>query len=78
MVDQFIGIDSCMLHAADMCRVPSVALFSQMYSPFEFGLRFADGETLQGASPPADITVEAVWEAYCRVRDRQQVRRGHT
>jgi len=71
MVDQFIGIDSCMLHAADLCRVPSVALFNGMYSPLDFGLRFADGETLQGATPPTDITVEAAWEAYCRVRDRQ-------
>lgn len=41
-----------------------------------FGLRFADGETLCGGNPPDDIAVDAVWSAYCRVRDRQPERKA--
>lgn len=71
MVDQFVGIDSCMLHAADLCGVPCVGVFNQTYSPRLYGLRFADGVALQGGVPPDDISVEAVWDAYCQLRHRQ-------
>ncbi|NQV99822.1 MAG: hypothetical protein HQ483_09000 [Rhodospirillales bacterium] len=38
--DLFLGIDSCMLHAADLWRVPGVGLFGPS-DPAEFGFRFA-------------------------------------
>ena len=71
MADLFVGVDSCMLHAADLCRVPSVGIMTHGYWPANFGMRFADGECLAGANPPADISTEAVWQVYCRVRNRQ-------
>lgn len=71
MADLFVGIDSCMIHAADLCRVPAVGIFTNGFPPWYCGMRFADGESLIGANPPDDVAVEAVWEAYCRVRDRQ-------
>jgi len=38
--DLFLGIDSCMLHVADLHRVPGVGLFGPT-DPAEFGFRFA-------------------------------------
>jgi ADP-heptose:LPS heptosyltransferase len=38
--DFFLGIDSCMLHAADLFRIPGVALFGPT-SPREWGFRFS-------------------------------------
>lgn len=40
--DIFLGVDSCMLHAADLYRIPSVGLFGAS-SPVEFGFRLAEG-----------------------------------
>jgi len=37
--DLFLGVDSCMLHAADLYRIPSVGLFGPT-NPNEFGFRF--------------------------------------
>ena len=36
----FLGVDSCFLHAADLFRVPGLALFGPT-EPHEFGFRFA-------------------------------------
>lgn len=71
MADQFVGIDSCMLHAADLCRVPSVGIFTRDYPPQTFGCYFADSICLTGNNPPSDVCVESVWKAYCEVRNRQ-------
>ena len=38
--DLFCGVDSSMLHVADLCRVPTVGLF-RATNPREFGCRFA-------------------------------------
>lgn len=38
--DLFLGVDSCMLHAADLFRVPGVALFGPT-NPAEWGFHFA-------------------------------------
>jgi ADP-heptose:LPS heptosyltransferase len=38
--DLFLGIDSCLLHAADLAGIPGVALFGDTV-PQEFGFRFA-------------------------------------
>jgi ADP-heptose:LPS heptosyltransferase len=59
--DLFLGIDSCMLHAADLARVPGVGLFGPT-RPVTWGFRFAphrhvDRQTI------ADITVEEVFDA---------------
>lgn len=36
----FLGVDSCMLHAADLCRVPGVGLFGRT-NPRSWGFRFS-------------------------------------
>jgi len=36
----FVGVDSCFLHIADLCRVPGVGLFGPTFSE-RFGFRFA-------------------------------------
>ncbi len=40
VADLFVGIDSCMLHAADLFRVPGVGIFGET-DPKEWGFRFA-------------------------------------
>ncbi len=76
MADLFVGIDSCMLHAADLCRIPSVGIFTNDYPPECYGVYFADSVCLTGHNPPTDIEVDDVWQAYCQVRDRQRSVRG--
>jgi hypothetical protein len=71
MADVFVGVDSCMLHAADLCRVPVVGIFTHRYPPAGYGARFADSGSLEGANPPCDVAPHALWKAYCRLRDRQ-------
>lgn len=39
--DVFVGVDSCMLHVADLFRVPSVGLFGPT-NPAEFGFRLTE------------------------------------
>jgi hypothetical protein len=41
----FLGVDSCMLHVADLARVPGLAMF-RTTSPARFGYRFAGGENV--------------------------------
>lgn len=45
--DLFLGVDSCFLHAADLFRVPGVALFGPT-APHEWGFRFGPGRALVG------------------------------
>ena len=56
--DLFLGIDSCMLHAADLARVPGVGLFGPT-QPALWGFRFAPHRHVEG-STMADITVDDV------------------
>ena len=59
--DLFLGIDSCMLHMADLCRVPGVGLFGPT-KPAEFGFRFA--RHVHVSAPTMDqISVAAVLDA---------------
>jgi ADP-heptose:LPS heptosyltransferase len=60
--DLFLGVDSCMLHAADLFRVPGVALFGPT-SPAEWGFRFARHLHLAGQGSLAALTVSEVVEA---------------
>jgi ADP-heptose:LPS heptosyltransferase len=59
--DLFIGIDSCMLHAADLFRVPGVGLFGPT-SVTEWGFRFGPHRHVQGAGSLASVPVGAVLE----------------
>jgi ADP-heptose:LPS heptosyltransferase len=56
--DLFVGIDSCMLHAADLARVPGVGLFGPT-RPETWGFRFAPHRHVH-LSDMADISVERV------------------
>jgi ADP-heptose:LPS heptosyltransferase len=56
--DLFVGIDSCMLHAADLARVPGVGLFGPTRAA-TWGFRFGPHRHIE-MSTMADITVDAV------------------
>jgi ADP-heptose:LPS heptosyltransferase len=56
--DFFLGIDSCMLHAADLARVPGVGMFGPTRST-TWGFRFGPHRHID-ARTMADITVEEV------------------
>jgi ADP-heptose:LPS heptosyltransferase len=59
----FVGVDSCMLHAADLADVPIVALFGPS-EPREFGIRFsARRHALVRALPLSGLEVESVLAA---------------
>jgi ADP-heptose:LPS heptosyltransferase len=60
--DLFLGVDSCMLHAADLFRVPGVALFGPT-SPAEWGFRFARHLHLSGEGSLTALTTAEVGEA---------------
>jgi len=59
--DLFLGIDSSMLHAADLARVPGVGLFGPTH-PATWGFRFAPHRHL-ARSAMADITAQDVLDA---------------
>jgi ADP-heptose:LPS heptosyltransferase len=59
--DLFLGIDSSMLHAADLARVPGVGLFGPTRAA-EWGFRFAPHRHVD-MSTMADISVEEVLSA---------------
>ncbi|UXA07134.1 hypothetical protein KXD96_02945 [Mycobacterium sp. SMC-2] len=54
--DLFLGIDSCMLHAADLARIPGVGLYGPTH-PDRWGFRFAPHRHVH-ASAMTDITVD--------------------
>lgn len=68
----FIGVDSCFLHAADLFRVPGVALFGPT-DPHEFGFRFAGHRHVKGSSMD-EIGIDEVAAA---VEDLQVELAGH-
>lgn len=58
--DLFLGVDSCMLHAADLFRIPAVGLFGPT-DPAEFGVRVGLGLHLQAPFHEMNlITVDEV------------------
>jgi Glycosyltransferase family 9 (heptosyltransferase) len=69
--DIFLGIDSCMLHAADLYGVPGVGLFGPT-NPLQFGFRFAPHRHVKAATmeESADYLSEARVAAGCWVRSR--------
>ncbi len=60
--DLFLGVDSCMLHVADLCRVPGVGLFGPTSSD-EFGFRFTQHRHVCANRAMDAISVDAVIEA---------------
>lgn len=60
-VDLFLGVNSCFLHAADLFRVPGVALFGST-QPWEWGFRLSPGGRHIVESSMADIRREQVLE----------------
>jgi ADP-heptose:LPS heptosyltransferase len=68
--DLFLGIDSCFLHAADLWRLPGVALFgaSEASDPKQWGFRLSPRTRLVSAEKSLDrIQREDVLTALCEV-----------
>lgn len=59
--DLFLGIDSCLLHAADLAGVPGVGLFGDT-NPEEFGFRFTPHYHVSGTTM-MEIEIEPVLSA---------------
>ncbi|NMO14647.1 glycosyltransferase family 9 protein [Pyxidicoccus fallax] len=68
--DLFLGVDSCMLHAADFFRVPAVGLFGPT-PPSRWGFRFGPHRYVKVDGPMALIQEGPVLEAL------QQLARAH-
>lgn len=60
----FLGVDSCHLHAADLFRVPGVALFGPSTSR-RWGYKFCKHRHLQSSGNMNEIGVDDVYEALC-------------
>jgi len=60
--DLFLGVDSCMLHVADFCRVPGVGLFGPTSST-EFGFRLSRHRHVRGHGAMKGVSVASVTEA---------------
>jgi len=66
--DFFIGVDSCMLHVADMARVPGVGLFGPTKAK-EFGFYIGPHITIQGDGTMEKIEVDMVTKALDQIVD---------
>lgn len=71
--DLFLGIDSCMLHAADLARVPGVGLYGPTH-PERWGFRFAPHRHVR-LDTMTDITVDMALGALEDVAAREPVSR---
>jgi hypothetical protein len=60
--DLFVGIDSCMLHAADLYRVPGVGLFGPTCEK-EWGFRFGPHRHVRATGAMETLAVEEVLAA---------------
>lgn len=77
LADIFLGIDSCMLHAADFFRVPSIGLFGKS-DPVQYGFRLTPHGIIRrgngmGAIEVADVlsaleSIETMSRGYQRPR----------
>ncbi|GJH30162.1 glycosyltransferase family 9 protein [Caballeronia novacaledonica] len=64
--DLFIGCDSCMLHVADLARVPTVAAFRST-SPAMWGCRFTRNETIWLSRAAGVVRADIVLDAAARL-----------
>jgi hypothetical protein len=62
LADVFLGVDSCMLHVADLSRVPAVGLFGPS-SCQRFGVRFAPHRHVDARGPIEQIDEASVLTA---------------
>lgn len=60
--DLFFGVDSCMLHAADLNRIPGIALFGPT-EPDEFGFLFSPHRHVRKGRTMGAISVRAALDA---------------
>lgn len=60
--DLFLGVDSCMLHAADLARIPGVGLFGPTKAQ-NYGFRVGPGISIQAPGSLDGIMVDQVVEA---------------
>src|SRR5262249_20671340 len=60
--DLFVGVDSCMLHVADISRVPGVGLFGPTCSN-EWGFRFSQHRHVTGEGTMEEICQDDVLAA---------------
>lgn len=61
-VDLFLGVDSCMLHLADLQRIAGVGLFGPT-NPHEFGFRFGPHRHVRASHSMEDISEGEVLSA---------------
>ncbi len=59
LIDGFLGIDSCLLHAADLYEVPGIGLFGGTHSR-RWGFRFSSHWHIQANESLEEITPESV------------------
>lgn len=74
----FLGVDSCMLHAADLFRVPGVGLFGPT-DPRRWGFRFAEHRHIRDRRGLQHISASRVLQALeslLRVTRRRKSRRA--
>lgn len=64
--DAFLGVDSCMLHAADFFRIPSIGLFGAS-NPVEFGFRLTPASVICRGQSMESIKTQSVTEALERL-----------
>lgn len=62
LADLFLGIDSCMLHVADLFRIPTVGLFGPTNHQ-RFGCRFAPHKHIDGQGSMSNISLNDVLNA---------------
>lgn len=74
MADQFLGLDSCYLHAADLFRVPGVGIFGPT-DPSQWGFRFSESIHLRH-STLTPVTPTHIREALEDL-DRRTCRRSY-
>jgi ADP-heptose:LPS heptosyltransferase len=72
--DLFLGIDSCMLHCADLHGVPGVGLFGPTNGA-TLGFRFARHTHICGNGTMKSISVDEVFDALNEVADCPEVRK---
>ena len=69
--DIFIGVDSCMLHLADLAKIPSIGLFGPT-DPKRFGCYFTNGRNIHSANKMMDMKVADVLQELALLSDSFQ------
>jgi ADP-heptose:LPS heptosyltransferase len=72
--DAFVGIDSCMMHAADLCGVPGVGIFGPTRT-CEWGFRFGPHRHVCGDGTMDTVAVDAVLDAIDQLLTEKTSRR---